>query len=284
LPTGFGIDPDQGLSDADELRAVKLAADLGYESAWTNSGPNAASFERCWRWYQASGLPVGISAVPASGQSVEFYANQARHLWDATGGRFTLVVGSGLLPRPAKTMRGYLADLRMLLPTDAPLYLAALGPLMLRLGAELADGVALNWSSAEHVAWSRQILLDAANSAGRPLPRVIEYIRTAVDPDADVARRTVVAAAQRYVQIPPYRDHFGRMGIARELERREDSKHPPTPELVSAIGAAGAPGETRASFEHLADGLDLPIVRVLVTNRGDFESARRVLEECRPIR
>jgi hypothetical protein len=29
-------------------------------------------------------------------------------------------------------------------------------------------------------------------------------------------------------------------------------------------------------------GLDLPIVRILVSRPGDFESARRVLEECRP--
>ena len=281
-PIAFGLDPDQGLSEADELRVVKLAADLGYDSAWTNSGADATSFERCRRWYVATGLPVGISAVPASGQSVEFYAEHARRLWDVTGGQFTLVVGSGLLSQPAKTMRGYLTDLRTRLPTGAPLYLAALGPLMLRVAAELADGVALNWSSAEQVAWSRQVLLDAANAAGRSMPRVIEYIRTAVDPHADAARRTVAAAAQRYLQMPSYRQHFERMGVAHELGHLEESDNPPGAELVQAIGAAGAPGATRANFEHLAAGLDLPIVRVLVTRRGDFASARRVLEECRP--
>lgn len=283
MPTGFAIDPDQGLTEADELRVVKLAADLGYESAWTNSGPDAASFDRCRRWYMASGLPVGISAVPASGQPPEFYAEHANQLWDATGGKFMLGVGSGLLSRPATTMRGYLADLRTRLPADAPVYMAALGPHMLRVGAELADGVALNWCSAEQVAWSRQILLEAATAAGRPMPRVIEYIRTAVDPDQDLAGRTVAAAAHRYLQMPAYRRHFERMGVAQELGSFEESSNRPSPELVSAIGAAGAPGTTRASFEHLAAGLDLPIVRVLVTKRGDFESARRVLEECRPV-
>ena len=281
-PVGFGLDPDQGLSEADELRVVRLAADLGYASAWTNSGPDAAAFDRCWRWHQASGLPVGISAVPASGQSVEFYANQTKALWDATGGRFTLVVGSGLMPHAAKAMRVYLADLRMRLPPGVPVFLAALGPLMLKVAAELADGVALNWCSAEQVAWSRRIVLDAAHAAGRRVPRVIEYIRTAVDPDADLARRTVAAAAERYAHIPPYRRHFERMGVADELHRLEASKNPPRAELVASVGAAGAPVSTRASFEHLAADLDLPIVRVLVTRRGDVESARRVLEECRP--
>jgi hypothetical protein len=51
---------------------------------------------------------------------------------------------------------------------------------------------------------------------------------------------------------------------------------------LSAIGPAGAPGQTRGQFEHLAKGVDLPIVRILVVTPGDFESARRALEECRP--
>src|ERR671935_1731101 len=93
MPRGFSIDPDQGLSEADEARLVRLAAELGYASAWTPSGADAAAFERCLRWHQASGLPVGISAVPASGQSATFYAQQATRVWEATSGRLTLVIG-----------------------------------------------------------------------------------------------------------------------------------------------------------------------------------------------
>ena len=285
MPTGFGIDPDQGLSQADELRLVRLAADLGYDSAWTNSGADAEAFDRCLRWHEGSGLPVGISAVPASGRPATFFAEHARRLWDATKGRFTLVVGSGLLPRPAQTMRPYLTDLRLQLPASMPLYVAALGPLMLRFAAQLADGVALNWCTAEWVEWSRQILARAALAAGRTVPRVVEYIRTAVDPDAEVARGRVAATALRYaLGIPAYRWHFERMGFAEELRRIEAADGAPNPAFVSAIGASGAPGETRPQFERLATGLDLPIVRVLVVRPGDVDSARRALEECRPIR
>jgi alkanesulfonate monooxygenase SsuD/methylene tetrahydromethanopterin reductase-like flavin-dependent oxidoreductase (luciferase family) len=283
LPTGFAIDPDQGLSDDDEAQLVRLAAELGYDSAWTPSRGDAAAFERCRRWHQASGLPVGISAVPASGRPPEFYAEHANRLWNDTGGRFTLGVGSGELPHPAKTMGPYLLELRTRLASEQPLYLAALGPLMLRLAAEVADGAELNWCTAEQVAWSRQQLSNAAHDAGRPLPRVVEYIRTAVDPDADLAIRTVGAAAIPYaLHVPAYRRHFERMGFAEELRRIEASGDAPGPAFVSSIGAAGAPGETRARFERLATGLDLPIVRVLVVRPGDAASARRVLEECRP--
>jgi alkanesulfonate monooxygenase SsuD/methylene tetrahydromethanopterin reductase-like flavin-dependent oxidoreductase (luciferase family) len=284
LPTGFGIDPDQGLSQVDELRLVRLAAELGYDSAWTNSGADAAAFDRCLRWHEASGLPVGISAVPASGRPAPFYAQHARRVWDATNGRLTVVVGSGLLPRPAQAMPPYLADLRERLPAAMPIYLAALGPLMLQVAAQLADGVALNWCSADWVGWSRRTLASVALAAGRPRPRMVEYIRTAVDPDAELARGRVASTALRYaLGMPAYRRHFERMGFAEQL-RQIEAGGAPSPAFVSAIGAAGLPGQTRQQFERLASGLDLPIVRILVAQPGDIESARRVLEECRPIR
>lgn len=283
LRHGFSIDPDQGLTDADEAQLVRLASELGYDSAWTPSRADAAAFDRCLRWHAASGLPVGISAVPASGRPPDFYAEQARRVWEKTGGRFTLGVGSGQMPHPAETMRPYLLDLRKRLPIDMPLYLAALGPRVLRLAAELADGVALNWCTAEQVAWSRQQLADAANAAGRPVPRVIEYIRTAVDPDVELARRAVAASALGYaLRVPAYRRHFERMGFGEELRRVEAAGDAPNPKFITRIAAAGMPGETRAQVERLATGLNLPIVRILVVRRGDVESARRVLEECRP--
>lgn len=281
MATGFSIDPDQGLSEADESRLVRLAAELGYGSAWTPSRADETAFERCLRWHQASRLPVGISAVPASGQSPAFYAEQAKRVWDETGGKFTLVVGSGQAEHPARMMRAYFPDIRARLPDALPLYLAALGPLMLRVAAELAEGVALNWCTPEQVAWSRQRLSGAAKTAGRPVPRIIEYIRTAVDPNPDAAVQTVAQAALRYALIPMYRAHFERMGFAEELRRVGESGAMPQ-RLASSVGAAGAPGQTRTKFEQLAAGLDLPIIRVLVVNRGDAESAQRVLEECRP--
>lgn len=283
MRTGLSIDPDQGLSDSDELRLVSMAADLGYESAWTPSRADGAAFDRCLRWHKASGLPVGISAVPASGQSADFYADHSRRVWEATGGRFTLVVGSGGLPTAAQGMRAYLRDLRGNLPARLPVYLAALGPLMLDVGGQLADGVALNWCTPDQVTWSRKRLTDAALAAGRPTPRVIEYIRTAVDPDGDLARRAVGVAAVKYALGPSaYRRHFERMGFATDLRQMEASPDVAGTSRLSTIGASGEPGQVRGQFERLATNLDLPIVRILVVRHGDFESARRALEECRP--
>ncbi|HEX3629698.1 MAG TPA: LLM class flavin-dependent oxidoreductase [Candidatus Dormibacteraeota bacterium] len=282
MPTAFGLDPDQGFNPEDELRVVQRAAELGYASAWTNSGPDGAAFERCLRWYRETGLPTGISAVPANGKPADFYATQARRLWDVTDGRFTLVVGSGTWTAAAARMREYLPELRRLLPKGLPLYAAALGPLMLAVAGELADGVSLNWCTPEQVAWSRERVHDAARAAGRAAPVIVEYIRTAVDPDPVIAQRTVAAAGARYLNFPAYRRHFERMGVAADLEASADGDEAATRRVAIRIGAGGKPGDTRAIFDQLAKGLDLPIVRVLVTKRGDVESAQRVLEECKP--
>lgn len=281
---GFSIDPRQGLPDPDELRLVELGARLGYESAWTPSGPDAAAFDRCLRWHRASGLATGISVVPASGQPPVFYAEHATRAWEGTGGRFVLGVGSGRIESGAvPRMREYVGELRGLLPAGLPLYLAALGPLMLRLAGELADGVLLNWCSPEWVLWSRARVERAAAEAGRPAPEIVAYIRTSVDADRGLARRTLGAAALQYALGPgAYRRHFERMGFAEELRRLERDAGEPGEELLAAAGAAGAPGEVRPQFERLARGLDRAVVRVLVTRPGDAESARLTLEECGP--
>ncbi|MQA84641.1 MAG: LLM class flavin-dependent oxidoreductase [Streptosporangiales bacterium] len=280
---GFSIDPRQALSEPDELTLVELGARLGYESAWTPSGPDAAAFDRCLRWYRASGLPTGISVVPASGQPPAFYAEQARRVWEETGGRFTLGVGSGQMPNAAAGMRRYVTELRALLPDGPPIYLAALGPLMLGVAGELADGVALNWCSPEQAATSRDLVECAARDAGRPDPVVAAYIRTSVDPNPAAARSALGTAALRYALGPGhYRRHFARMGFEEELRRLEAGDGEPSDTLLAEAGAAGAPGEVRPQLQRLAERLDLAIVRVLVTPAGDAESARLTLEECRP--
>ncbi|MGH7698209.1 MAG: LLM class flavin-dependent oxidoreductase, partial [Candidatus Dormibacteria bacterium] len=209
MEVGFSIDPRQGLSPEDELAAVRLGAELGYASAWTPAGGDAEPFERCLRWYRAAGLATGILVQPASAQPPSFYAAPARRLWAETQGHFVLGIGSGGMAHPLPGMAVYLESLRQLLPERAPLYAAALGPGMLRLAAEVADGVALNWCSTEQVAWSRARVAQAAAAAGRTPPRVVEYIRTAVDPDPELARRSLEGACRAYARGPKaYRRHF----------------------------------------------------------------------------
>ena len=283
MQLAVGIDPDQGLSEADESALLRHAAARGYVAAWTPSRPDAVAFDRCLRWHRESGLATGISVVPASGQPPSFYASQAVRVWESTGGRFVLGVGSGQLDRPSKAMREYLSQLRALLPPKLPVYVGAMGRLMLRIAGEMGEGVALNWCSKQQVEEARIEVTRAAAGAHRPVPVIAEYIRTVVDPDVALARATLSAAMLGYALGPPqYRRHFERKGFAGELKELEGGQHAPSDALLAASGAYGRPGEVKAQFEGLATGLDLAIVRVLVTKRGDAESARRVIDECAP--
>jgi alkanesulfonate monooxygenase SsuD/methylene tetrahydromethanopterin reductase-like flavin-dependent oxidoreductase (luciferase family) len=283
MPLAVGIDPDQRLSEADESRLLQLAAACGYEAAWTPSRADEAAFDRCLRWHRESGLDTGISVVPALGQPPSFYASQAVRVWESSDGHFVLGVGSGQMERPAKAMREYLSQLRDLLPPELPIYVGAMGQGMLRVAGELGDGVALNWCSPEQVNEARIDVTRAASAADRPVPVMAEYIRTVVDPDLALARATLSTAMLGYALGPPqYRKHFERKGFAEELKELETKQHAPSAALLAASGAYGRPGEVKAQFERLAAGLDLAIVRVLVTKAGDAESARRVIEECAP--
>lgn len=284
MRVGFSLDPRLELDLGDELALVKRGAELGYESAWTPSGPDAAAFDRCLRWYQAAGLPVGIAVVPAAGQPPEFYAEHARRVHEGTGGNFRFGVGPGQREHAASWMPDYLVRLRELLPDGPPVYLAALGPLMLKLAGEAADGVSPNWCSAEMVAWSRRRVEAAAAAAGRAAPVIAMYIRTCVDPDAELARATLGRAALVYALGPAaYRRHFERMGFTEELPRLESGRAEPSAAFLAAAGAAGAPGEVKPHFEAIAaGGLDVAIVRVLSPRPGDAEPVRRALEECAP--
>jgi alkanesulfonate monooxygenase SsuD/methylene tetrahydromethanopterin reductase-like flavin-dependent oxidoreductase (luciferase family) len=221
--------------------------------------------------------------VPASGQPPSFYASQALRVWESSGGRFVLGVGSGEMERPGRPMREYISQLRALLPPELPVYVGAMGRVMLDLAGEVGAGASLNWCSTEQVKEARTEVTKAASRASRPVPVIAEYVRTAVDPDVALARATLSSAMLQYALGPPhYRRHFERKGFAAELKELEGGHRAPSDGLLAASGAYGSPGEVRAQFEGLASGLDLAIVRVLVTRPGDAESARRVIEECAP--
>jgi 5,10-methylenetetrahydromethanopterin reductase len=282
------------------------------------------------------GIGTGISVVPVYSWNPINLAVAAGTLGEFSGGKFVLGVGSGTvhdentrhqynLPplRPIGMMREYLTALRGLLdgeavvveghavtlrkvglsfkPPHVPVYLGALGPQMVQLAGELADGVALNWCSPEQIAWSREQVKIGADRSGRDPSRVnvMEYIRITVDEDEDVARRALARATLGYALARPgqstelaYRGHFGRMGFdakLRELEARRDAGEDEASlaedlpaELLLRVGYFGKPAGARAAFLKLAEGLDTAVVRVVASSPG-AASVAAVMRACAPI-
>jgi alkanesulfonate monooxygenase SsuD/methylene tetrahydromethanopterin reductase-like flavin-dependent oxidoreductase (luciferase family) len=169
----------------------------------------------------------------------------------------------------------------------APVYLAALGPQMLRLAGETADGALLNWATPERIAVSRSEIDGGAARAGRDpggVPMTM-YIRVCIDDDVAAARQAFGTQVLGYAMGRPgipqgagYRGLFAQMGFGAELtelEQRRD-RGAVMPELVAAVsdemleavGYYGPAGPGPAAFARLSDGLDEAIVRIITTRPG----------------
>jgi alkanesulfonate monooxygenase SsuD/methylene tetrahydromethanopterin reductase-like flavin-dependent oxidoreductase (luciferase family) len=93
--------------------------------------------------------------------------------------------------------------------------LAALGPRMLRLAAEYADGTVL-WMTGPATVRSHIVptITAAAEAVGRPSPRVVCILPICVTSDPDAARAAAAKVFAIYGQLPSYRAMLDREGAA----------------------------------------------------------------------
>jgi len=336
---GVGLDARLGLPFDDLRAAARSARELGFESLWTPAGGVPDSFHVCAAWLADTGLRAGISVVPAARMWTPLsLAAQAATLAQLSGGQFVLGLGSGgygpefwasvgLANRPIAVMRDYVTQVRALLAgetvddaatgggtlgwpsraslgvkdlPDAPVYLAALGPQMLRLAGETADGVLLNWATPERIAASRAQVDEGSAEAGRAAGSVplTMYIRVCIDDDLDAARQAFGAQVLGYAMGRPgipqdagYRGLFAQMGFDAELTELEERRDQGAawPELVAAapdamlhaVGYYGPAADAPAAFARLSAGLDETVVRV-ITARPGLEPVRRAMQALTP--
>jgi alkanesulfonate monooxygenase SsuD/methylene tetrahydromethanopterin reductase-like flavin-dependent oxidoreductase (luciferase family) len=182
-----------------------------------------------------------------------------------------------------------------------PVYLAAMGPQLLRLSGALADGVTPNWCTPEQVAWMRQHVADGARKAGREPSEVpfALYIRVCIDDDEDAARRAFASNMLGYALARPgvpkdvgYRAHFGRMGfeeVLSELEARlakgervADFVDLVPVELLQRVGYFGRAAGAAEAMQRLSAGLDEAMVRLIPVRSGDLDACVNAVRACQP--
>jgi len=198
-----------------------------------------------------------------------------------TAGKVVGAEGAGTLGWPQSASLG----VRDLPP--APVYLAALGPQMLRLAGQAADGALLNWATPERIAASRAEIDAGSARAGRDAGAVpmTMYIRVCIDDDVAAARQALGTQVLSYAMGQPgiprdagYQGLFAAMGFGHELaglEQRRD-RGATMPELVAAapdemlqaVGYYGPAGPAPAAFARLSAGLDESIVRIITARPG----------------
>jgi F420-dependent oxidoreductase-like protein len=200
--------------------------------------------------HEVDTIEVGSGVIPIQVQHPTQLAQRALTLNALSGGRFTLGIGMShrmvteqmwgiSWDKPVRQMREYLDGLQPLLagqPAEAAgefwttrgalqipaaptpdVYIAALGPQMLRLAGRRTAGT-LTWMTgpktlAEHVA---PTLRGAAAEAGRSESdvRVAASLPVSVTDDIDAARARAAEEFAIYGQLPSYRAMLDREGYA----------------------------------------------------------------------
>ncbi|HEY5882866.1 MAG TPA: LLM class F420-dependent oxidoreductase [Nakamurella sp.] len=244
---GIGDIAGRGTSLVDQVEQIRIAAGHGFSSAWLAQlfGIDALTTIAV-AGAQVPGIELGTAVVPTFPRHPTALASQALTAQAAIGGRLTLGIGLshrtviedmfGLdYAKPARHMREYLTVLgpllrgervaftgetmrintRIIVPGSSPpsLLVAALGPLMLRITGELADGT-VTWMTgpdtlADHTV---PLLTKAAADAGRPAPRVVAGLPICLTTDPAAARERAARQFAVYGQLPSYRAMLDREG------------------------------------------------------------------------
>ncbi|NDU74354.1 TIGR03564 family F420-dependent LLM class oxidoreductase [Actinomadura sp. DSM 109109] len=274
-----------GTAPLDDLVAqARLARDAGLDSVFFGHIMSwDALMTAALAGREVPGIEVGTAIIPTYPRHPLALASQALTAQAMTGGRFALGIGPSHPPviegahgisygRPARHVREYLSALRPLLAgedvdyhgetltaagtvdapgaTPPPVLVSALGPAMLRIAGELADGTVTTWvgadAIADHVVPS---ITRAAEAAGRPAPRVLAGTIVALTDDPDGVRRDLAERYGAASDFPAYRAVLDRQGlsgvhetiiagdettVARELRRFADAGA--TDLLVSPYG------------------------------------------------
>jgi probable F420-dependent oxidoreductase len=212
----------QRLPAVDAGAAMRTFEELGYPAVWM---PESVGSKEV---LAHSALLLGASerAIVAPGIASIYardpmaMANGAKALAEAYPGRFVLGIGVSHAPsvavrggsygKPVETMREYLDGMASAAyagpePSEAvPLVLAALGPRMLELAAERADGAHPYFVPVEHTAVARA-------AVGSETCLAVE--QTAVlSTDPSEGRRIGRAFARHYLALPNYANNLRRLG------------------------------------------------------------------------
>jgi len=169
---------------------------------------------------------------------------------------------------PLSTMRTYLKDMREAQFTaaqpehDPPWLLAALGPKMLELSRDLADGAHPYLVTPQHTAEACEILGEG------PLLAVEQAV--APTNDREEALRLARSHLSRYMRLPNYRNSWLRQGF-----REEDLSGEGSERLAEGLVAWGSDDDIRERVrEHLTAGADQVCVQVVSDGPADSLLAR----------
>ena len=237
------------------VEPIRQAEADGFQSAWMGNHLNHDAMTLCALAGQAtSTIELGTAVVPTYPRHPMVMAQQALTTNMACGGRFILGLGlshkfivegwQGLRwATPVRHLREYLEVLNPLLDGDlvnhkgqeyrvqlnnAPftqldvpgggrpkVLIAALGPGMLKVTGELADGTSMFWCGPNYIEQTAvPTITKAAEAAGRPAPRIIAGIPISVTDKEEEARASCARVWEVYGKIYSYKNVIAAEGAS----------------------------------------------------------------------
>ena len=225
---------------------VRAAAGEGFSTAWVSQALGWDALTTLAVAGQVPDIELGTAVVPFPQRHPLVLASQALTTQAATGNRLTLGIGAGIsamvssmygLPvnRPVSRLREYLEVLRPLLRGESvlhhgetltavgsaqvpgvvapPVLLAALGPAMLKLAGEVADGT-ITWMTGPRTLADHIVPSVTKAAAGRPDPRVVAGFAVCVTRDQETVRARFAEEYAMAGRVPEYRAMLDREGAA----------------------------------------------------------------------
>lgn len=249
-------------------QAVPELESLGFGALWAGEAYRREPFANSSLFLSSSSrlvVATGIANIWAR-DAQAMRAGQLT-LAEAYPERFLLGLGVSHVPlvdsrghryaRPYSAMRAYLgamdaARYQSPLPAEPPpRVLAALGPRMLSLAAEMADGAHPYFVPVAHTDLARRLL--------GPGKLLCPEQAVVLEPDPVRAREIARRHTSTYLRLPNYRSNLERLGFpADELEGGGSDR------VVDAVVAHGEVGAVVARLrEHLEAGADHVAIQVL---------------------
>jgi probable F420-dependent oxidoreductase len=258
-----------------EQAAATTYEDLGYGAVWfpESIGSKEAFSHAAVLLAGSPTIAVATGIANIHARDAAAMAAGARTLGEAYPGRFVLGIGvshapsvakrGGTYGKPVASMRAYLdgmdaADWTGPASADRPpLVLAALGPRMLELAAERADGAHPYFAPVEHTRIARDVL--------GPAPVLAVEMTAVLETDRKASREVARGFARRYLDSVNYANNLRRLGFT------DDDIAAGSDRLIDAVVAQGDAATVAERVRaHLDAGADHVCVQIRRADPADL--------------
>ncbi len=271
------------------LHTAVLADRLGYGELWIGETATWDAFALATAVGLATDrIPMTIGPLPVGVRDPAMIAMGAASVAALTRRRVGVALGTSsasvvedvhgrthdrsVLGESARMVSSLLAGGReggfrlRLAPPEGPLTVAALGPHAVEAAGAYADRMVVNFVTPEHAARLKGALEVAAAAAGRPVPRLVASLATAVDPTPESYAQLIWSLVP-YLSEPAYGEMFAEAGFGKAVELARAGTAPR--ELLPALplemaGTIGLAGDRAAIKARLAAYEDAGVDEVAV--------------------